>query len=81
MCHNLKSTLYEDSQRLEEMSLNIHMSQVNVDKQYFLFTGVYHFLNTEESGGMVCKVGINFELEGVNRWRTSQISALTLQEA
>ena len=30
----LKHTFYEDSRRLEERPLNIHMSQVNVDKQY-----------------------------------------------
>ena len=30
----VKHTFYEDSRRLEERSLNIHMSQVNVDRQY-----------------------------------------------
>ena len=30
--HNLKHTFYEDSRRLDERSLNIHMPRVNVDK-------------------------------------------------
>ena len=30
----LMHTFYDDSRRLEDRSLNIHMSQVNVDKQY-----------------------------------------------
>ena len=28
----LRSIFYEDSRRIEERSLNIHMSQVNIDK-------------------------------------------------
>ena len=34
MYNNLKHTFYEDSRKLSERSLNIHMSRVNFDKQY-----------------------------------------------
>ena len=34
MYNNLMCTFYEDSRRLSKRSLNIHMSQVNFDKQY-----------------------------------------------
>ena len=37
LCHNLKQTFYEDCRRMEERSMNMHMSQVNVDKQYLRF--------------------------------------------
>ena len=34
MCINLKHTFNDDFRKLEERPLNIHMSHVNVDKQY-----------------------------------------------
>ena len=34
MYNNLKRNFYEDSRRLSEWSLKIHMSRVNFDQQY-----------------------------------------------